>query len=88
METTSRAQARLDWTRQALGDPAATLERASADASFRSYWRTASGGRSWIVMDAPPDREDVGRGWTSPRAGRRRPARAASRAPMPRRASS
>jgi aminoglycoside/choline kinase family phosphotransferase len=60
METTSRAQARLDWTRQALGDPAATLERASADASFRSYWRTTSGGRSRIVMDAPPDREDLG----------------------------
>jgi aminoglycoside/choline kinase family phosphotransferase len=60
METTSREQARLDWTRHALGDPAATLERASADASFRSYWRSRSGGRQHIVMDAPPDREDVG----------------------------
>jgi aminoglycoside/choline kinase family phosphotransferase len=59
METTSREQARLEWTRAALGDPAATLERASADASFRSYWRTRSGGRTHIVMDAPPDREDV-----------------------------
>ena len=60
METTSREQARLEWTRHALGDPAATLEPASADASFRSYWRSHSGGRSHIVMDAPPDREDVG----------------------------
>ena len=60
METTSREQARLDWTRAALGDAAATLERASADASFRSYWRTRSAGRTHIVMDAPPDREDVG----------------------------
>ena len=60
METTSREQARLDWTRAALGDAAATLERASADASFRSYWRTRSAGRTRIVMDAPPDREDVG----------------------------
>ena len=32
---------------------------ASADASFRRYWRAAlADGRSYIVMDAPPDRED------------------------------
>ena len=54
-----RAQARLDWTRQALGDPAATLERASMDAGFRSYWRSGGAGVSRIVMDSPPDREDV-----------------------------
>jgi aminoglycoside/choline kinase family phosphotransferase len=36
-----------------------TLEIASADASFRRYWRArfADGG-STIVMDAPPDKED------------------------------
>ena len=34
---------------------------ASADASFRSYWRaTARDGRSLVVMDAPPDKEDIG----------------------------
>jgi aminoglycoside/choline kinase family phosphotransferase len=59
MSPTPRAQARLDWTRDALGDAAATLEPASADASFRSYWRAFSQGRSWIVMDAPPEREDI-----------------------------
>jgi aminoglycoside/choline kinase family phosphotransferase len=59
MSPTPRAQARLAWTRDALGDDAATLEPASADASFRSYWRTHSQGRSWIVMDAPPEREDI-----------------------------
>jgi len=59
MSATPRAQARLAWTRDALGDAVATLEPASADASFRSYWRTASQGRSWIVMDAPPEREDI-----------------------------
>lgn len=32
---------------------------ASSDASFRSYWRVASGGRSAIVMNAPPDKEDT-----------------------------
>lgn len=33
---------------------------ASADASFRSYWRVADGRHSWVVMDAPPDKEDLG----------------------------
>jgi aminoglycoside/choline kinase family phosphotransferase len=59
MSDTSREQARLAWARAALGDENARLERASADASFRSYWRSESGGRTWIVMDAPPDREDI-----------------------------
>jgi aminoglycoside/choline kinase family phosphotransferase len=59
MPLPSREQARLHWARAALLDPAATLESASADASFRSYWRSQSGGRTWIVMDAPPDREDI-----------------------------
>ena len=59
MSPNPRAQARLAWTRDALGDAAATLAPASADASFRSYWRTHSQGRSWIVMDAPPEREDI-----------------------------
>jgi aminoglycoside/choline kinase family phosphotransferase len=54
-----RAEARLAWTRQALGDPVATLERASMDAGFRSYWRSGGEGVSRIVMDSPPDREDV-----------------------------
>ncbi|MCE5232700.1 MAG: phosphotransferase [Mizugakiibacter sp.] len=54
-----RAAARLAWARSAAGDPAATLVRASDDASFRSYWRLASGARTLIVMDAPPDKEDV-----------------------------
>jgi aminoglycoside/choline kinase family phosphotransferase len=55
---TDRAIARLAWTRSILNDPALTLEPASADASFRSYWRTHHEGSSWIVMDSPPERED------------------------------
>jgi aminoglycoside/choline kinase family phosphotransferase len=55
-----RADARLAWARAALDDPAATLERASMDAGFRSYWRsTGADGATRIVMDSPPDREDV-----------------------------
>ncbi|WP_243041665.1 aminoglycoside phosphotransferase family protein [Dyella sedimenti] len=53
-----RAAARLAWTRTALGDATLTLESASSDASFRSYWRTHHDGASWIVMDSPPDKED------------------------------
>ena len=53
-----RAAARLAWTRHVLDDASLTLESASADASFRSYWRTRHAGRSWVVMDSPPAQED------------------------------
>jgi aminoglycoside/choline kinase family phosphotransferase len=56
--TADRAAARLAWTRHVLGDDTLTLESASADASFRSYWRTHHEGQSWIVMDSPPAQED------------------------------
>jgi aminoglycoside/choline kinase family phosphotransferase len=56
----SRDDARLAWARAAVADPAAILERASMDAGFRSYWRsTGADGATRIVMDSPPDREDV-----------------------------
>ena len=56
---------RLDALRQfaarALGRDDVAIERASADASFRSYWRVrAPGMPSAIAMDAPPGKEDVG----------------------------
>ena len=34
------------------------LHPASADASFRRYFRVTAEGRTWIAMDAPPPRED------------------------------
>jgi aminoglycoside/choline kinase family phosphotransferase len=59
-----RADARNAWTRTTLGDPDVTPVRASMDAGFRSYWRvhTPDGTgllKSFIVMDSPPDKEDV-----------------------------
>lgn len=54
-----RADARLAFARHAAGQPALGLERASTDAGFRSYWRTAGATPSNIVMDSPPDKEDV-----------------------------
>ena len=61
MSPTNRDAARLAWARAATNDPSIELVRASVDAGFRSYWRTlnhASPG-SVIVMDSPPDKEDV-----------------------------
>lgn len=55
----ARAAVRLAWARSASGDPALALERASADAGFRTYWRAQTAGGSWIVMDSPPALEDV-----------------------------
>lgn len=54
-----RAAQRLAWARAALDDDGAALERASTDAGFRSYWRSVGAGPSRIVMDSPPDKEDV-----------------------------
>ena len=54
-----RAAARSAWTRAATGDESATLVRASMDAGFRSYWRTTVADGTRIVMDSPPDKEDV-----------------------------
>ncbi|MFS8138454.1 MAG: aminoglycoside phosphotransferase family protein [Thermomonas sp.] len=67
-----RAEARNAWTREVLRDPDVTPVRASTDAGFRSYWRvrTPDGTgllQSFIVMDSPPDREDV-RPWLQVRA--------------------
>ena len=55
----NRARARLAFAQRNLNGPALDIEVASADASFRSYWRVRDGAASWIVMDAPPAQEDV-----------------------------
>jgi aminoglycoside/choline kinase family phosphotransferase len=52
-------QARL-WALAALGLSEAGFAPASADASFRRYFRVSSPEGSWIVMDAPPQQEDCG----------------------------
>ncbi|MFC3551042.1 aminoglycoside phosphotransferase family protein [Lysobacter cavernae] len=64
VESIDRDAARLAWACAATGDAALQLQRASVDAGFRSYWRAhpAAGGptpASVIVMDSPPDLEDV-----------------------------
>jgi aminoglycoside/choline kinase family phosphotransferase len=56
----ARAAAAREWALSCLGLADARFEPASADASFRRYFRVGGegGGRSWVVMDAPPERED------------------------------
>lgn len=47
-----------DFAQSAVGRSLPTPVAASADASFRSYWRLRDGAHSWIVMDAPTAHED------------------------------
>ena len=55
-----RAAQRLAFVRTQLDHNASDPVSASSDAGFRSYWRTQdNNGRSLIVMDSPPEREDV-----------------------------
>lgn len=65
-DTDPRDLLRLDWARAATSEPDLLLERASMDAGFRSYWRGHASEGSRIVMDSPPDREDV-RPWLAMR---------------------
>jgi N-acetylmuramate 1-kinase len=55
----SRLAALTRWVVEDLGFAGGRIEPASADASFRRYFRVTRGADSYIVMDAPPDKEDV-----------------------------
>ncbi len=47
-----------EWIQSVLPDPLLSLEPASADASFRRYFRATTASGSHVVMDAPPSHED------------------------------
>lgn len=53
-----RLQALEAWTARQLGEDSIEIAPASADASFRRYFRATVKGRDYIVMDAPPAHED------------------------------
>jgi aminoglycoside/choline kinase family phosphotransferase len=57
-ESESRLAEAAAWAASVLGNDSVNLAPVSGDASFRRYFRLESGGRSLILMDAPPDRED------------------------------
>ena len=48
------------WLERTLGSTELEITPASADASFRRYFRVRYDSVSRIVMDAPPDKEDCG----------------------------
>jgi hypothetical protein len=53
----SRLALLRQWVTEDLGFAGAHIEPASADASFRRYFRLIRGADSYIVMDAPPEKE-------------------------------
>lgn len=60
METRSDTRLQLleEWLTAHFGRSSFSLYAASADASFRRYFRVECGCETWIAMDAPPPRED------------------------------
>src|ERR1700680_869575 len=57
----ARVQQIRDWLTSELEFRLLRLEPASADASFRRYFRVwRADGVTRVVMDAPPDKEDIG----------------------------
>ena len=48
------------WVASVLPAPLVDLQPASADASFRRYFRASTAEGSFVVMDAPPSHEDCG----------------------------
>lgn len=54
-----RAKAILDWLTNDLNLNITQFEPASSDASFRRYFRVQYAQRHYIVMDAPPEKENT-----------------------------
>lgn len=48
-----------NWLTTLFGNSAVDLRPASSDASFRRYFRFNVDGDTFVVMDAPPDKEDT-----------------------------
>lgn len=55
-----RQQLLQEWLKQVLGTNEFDMTAASNDASFRRYFRATLKDRSYVAMDAPPDKEDCG----------------------------
>lgn len=57
--TDQRLHALQKWLQLVLDEPIQDIQVASADASFRRYFRIFVAGGSYIAMDAPPDKENI-----------------------------
>ena len=58
MQPDSRLTLLTEWLASQLHDGSFDIAPASADASFRRYFRITRAGSSWIAMDAPPPQEN------------------------------
>ncbi|HEY9051306.1 MAG TPA: phosphotransferase [Gammaproteobacteria bacterium] len=58
MHDDSRLQLLNQWLQTQSGFTKFTIAPASADASFRRYFRITTEEQTWIVMDAPPEKEN------------------------------
>jgi aminoglycoside/choline kinase family phosphotransferase len=58
-ESDPRLQQLRRWVEQLFGSQDFLIAPASADASFRRYFRVTREGQTWIAMDAPPDKENM-----------------------------
>ncbi|MEH6504593.1 MAG: phosphotransferase [Cycloclasticus sp.] len=58
MPIDERKQLLIQWLESVLGTSEFSCEPASSDASFRRYFRLTVGSQSYVVMDAPPGKED------------------------------
>ncbi len=59
MNTDPRLEQLRQWLSEQLGSTELSIAPASADASFRRYFRVTLTGRTYIAMDAPPAQEDI-----------------------------
>ena len=59
LETDARVALIRDWLARDLRLPVLRIEPASSDASFRRYFRVFCTAGTYVVMDAPPDKENV-----------------------------
>ena len=59
LENDARVALIREWLARELRLPAVRIEPASSDASFRRYFRVFGDGGTYVVMDAPPGKEDV-----------------------------
>ncbi len=57
--TDQRLETATRWVKSHVGDGCQVLPLAG-DASFRRYFRVVQDNQSYVLMDAPPDKEDVG----------------------------
>jgi len=58
-EPDTRLATLTTWLNACLGGRRLNIAPASADASFRRYFRIWDGDRTYVAMDAPPPQEDV-----------------------------